>query len=434
MVLSTSLQPSTKTNEQQARPVLKWAGGKSQMLDILLPLVPEQYGKYIEPFLGGGAMFFALAPKEAVIADSNPEIVNLYNVIADNVEALIEALGTFSNEKDFYYEVRKQDWMRLSCIQAAARTIYLNRTCFNGLYRVNKKGQFNVPFGYYKKPNICDAGNLRQASLALKGKEIVQGDYKHILSEYAEPGDFIYLDPPYLPVSEYSDFKRYTKEQFYEEDHRELAQEVRRLCGIGCHVVLTNSNHPLVHELYGDYRIDVYQTKRNISSNAKKRSGEDVVITVRPHKRLNLRLVPDLLSDQALKYPPTRFMGSKSKILPHIRDVIQQFDYATVLDLFSGSGVVSYMLKSEGKEVISNDYMALGATYSKALIENNTITLPTTTAESLLTPTENSDHFVQKNVRGLVLSRIMITFLLMISGLISNSYAAPIKEPSPLLP
>lgn len=398
-ILSVALQSSII--EQPARPVLKWAGGKSQMLDTLLPLVPEQYGKYIEPFFGGGALFFALEPESAVIADSNPEIINLYNVIVDDVEALIRELGTFLNKKDFFYEIRKKDWLTLSPVEAAARTIYLNRTCFNGLYRVNKKGQFNVPFGYYKNPNICDGDNLRLASLGLQGKEIILGDYKNILQEYAEAGDFIYLDPPYLPVSEYSDFKRYTKEQFYEEDHRELAQEVRRLCGLGCHVVLTNSNHPLVHELYGDYRINVYQTKRNISRNAKKRSGEDVVVTVRPHRRLNLKLVPDSLSNQALKYPPTRYMGSKSKILPHIRDVIRQFDYTSVLDLFSGSGVVSYMLKSEGKEVISNDYMALGATYSKALIENNTVTLPISAAEPLLTPASDSDHFVQKTFEGL---------------------------------
>lgn len=140
--------------------------------------------------------------------------------------------------------------------EAAARTIYLNRTCYNGLYRVNKKGQFNVPYGKYKNPKICDTEALHAASQALRKADIVCGDYFLVLEHYAQPGDFIFLDPPYLPISEYSDFKRYTKEQFYEEDHVELAKQVMRLHEKGCHVILTNSNHPLVHELYAPFKID----------------------------------------------------------------------------------------------------------------------------------------------------------------------------------
>lgn len=384
-----------------AKPVLKWAGGKSQLLDELMLREPKSYGKYIEPFIGGGALFFATNPENAVISDSNPELINLYKTIASDLENLIKELKVHKNNKDYFYELREINETKLTPVQKAARTIYLNRTCFNGLYRVNRKGKFNVPFGSYINPKICDESNLYQVSQFLQGKTVVCGDYKDVLKKYAQSGDFVFLDPPYLPISEYSDFKRYTKDQFYEEDHKELAKEVSRLCDLGCHVVLTNSNHPLVHELYKQYKIDVYKTKRNISSKAKSRCGEDVIVTIRPRKKLRLKSVPKPLSNQATKFPTTRYMGSKSKILLQIRDVIREFDSDTVLDMFSGSGVVSYMLKSEGKQVISNDYMALGAVYSKALIENNNIILPTDTAEALMSHAPDNDYFVQSTFKDL---------------------------------
>lgn len=254
-----------KEKQIQAKPIMKWAGGKTQMLGDIMPKIPQKYGKYIEPFIGGGALFFALSPDKAIIADSNPELINMYRQVADNVESVISYLKKYKNTKEDFYEVRSLDWLKLKKEEAAARTIYLNKTCFNGLYRVNKKGQFNVPFGKYKAPNFCDEEALYAASDVLKKATITCGDYLSVLKEYAEPGDFIFLDPPYLPISEYSDFKRYTKEQFYEEDHVELAKEVKRLQELGCHVILTNSNHPLVHELYADYKIEVIQTKRYIS-------------------------------------------------------------------------------------------------------------------------------------------------------------------------
>lgn len=395
------MKTAEKIKTSGCKPVLKWAGGKSQMLDILTPLVPKNYGKYIEPFFGGGALFFSLIPQQSVIADSNPELVNLYRTISENVDELILSLQKHVNDKDYFYEIRKRDWTGLSTVEAASRTIYLNRTCFNGLYRVNKKGQFNVPFGRYLNPTICNAENLHNVSQALQGKTITCGDYKTVLKTHAKAGDFVYLDPPYLPISKYSDFKRYTKEQFYEEDHIELSREIDRLQEIGCHVILTNSNHPLVHRLYGKYQIDVFKTSRNISSKASTRSGKDVVVTISPSRKIYLKKLPNPLSTQIKKFPSTRFMGSKNKILPQIRDIIGQFDCTSVMDLFSGSGVVSYMLKAEGKKVTSNDYMAMSATYSKALIENNAITLPLDRAEKLFTPAKNNDFFVSKTFEGL---------------------------------
>lgn len=386
------------------RPLLKWAGGKTQLLSEIVPKMPRKYGRYIEPFIGGGALFFAVRPRGGVIADSNPELINLYRCVADDIEGLLDTLGQYENIAEMFYAVRSQDWTVLPSVEAAARTIFLNRTCFNGLYRVNKKGQFNVPFARYKNPRILDEPALRAASRLLQDTTIVLGDYKNILREYAQAGDFVFLDPPYLPVSEYSDFKRYTKEQFYEEDHTELAVEVKRLHELGCHVILTNSNHPLVHEQYSQFKIDVLQTKRNISCNGKSRVGEDVIVTVPPKHRFDIRIVPEPLSAQTKKYPATRYMGSKNKLLAEIWAVASQFEFDTAIDLFSGSGIVSYMLKSHGKAVVSNDYMVMASTFAKAMIENNHITLSSDEALGLLEPHHPVDDFVQTKFHGLYFS------------------------------
>ena len=370
------------------------------MLAYLLPKVPASYGKYIEPFLGGGALFFSLQPENAVIADSNPELINLYRNVADSVEEVIECLKQYQNTEEMFYAVRAQDWKSLSGIEAAARMIYLNKTCFNGLYRVNKNGQFNVPYGNYKSPTICDEEGLRAASKVLRKAEIVCGDYKSVLEHYTNPGDFVFLDPPYLPISEYADFKRYTKEQFYEEDHVELAKQVEKLYDLGCNVLLTNSNHPLVHELYSRFPIDVFQTKRYISCSGNSRKGEDVIVTVTPKSGVSDCLKKPL-SKQIDRYPPTRFMGSKSKLLPYIWAVAERFSFDKVIDLFSGSGIVGYMFKAQGKTVISNDYMAMAATFSKAMIENSCTILPPDEAKSLLCATEDNDRFVETTFKGL---------------------------------
>lgn len=394
-------QAIEKKNSIQPKPILKWAGGKTQMLNDLLPKVPASYGRYIEPFIGGGAMFFALNPNDAIIADSNPELINMYKQVANNVDAVIFYLQKYENTQEMFYNVRALDWKNLPPAEAAARTIYLNKTCFNGLYRVNKKAQFNVPFGKYKAPNFCDVEVLYAASKALQKAHIVCGDYLSVLKEYANPGAFIFLDPPYLPISEHADFKRYTKEQFYKEDHVELAKEVFRLQELGCYVILTNSNHPLVYELYKPFNIEVIQTKRHISCSGNNRKGEDVIVTVPPQKKMLIKLAPKPLPEQVSKYPPTRFMGSKSKLLSEIWSVASQFQFDTVIDLFSGSGIVGYMFKSQGKSVISNDYMTMSATFAKAMIENNETTLPIEEAEKLLLPLKESDHFVTNTFQGL---------------------------------
>lgn len=272
----------TSANKNKNKPFLKWAGGKTQILDNLLNKVPDKFNKYIEPFIGGGALYFGLAPKNAIIADSNPELINLYNCISQNTPKIIEYLSQFKNTEESFYNIRSMIFEELDPYFAAARFIYLNRTCFNGLYRVNRKGHFNVPYGRYKNPNLCPSEQLFSASKLLKSARIINGDYRSVLAKNAKKGDFIFLDPPYLPISENSDFKRYTKEQFYENDHYQLAEEVKRLKQLGCTIILTNSNHPMVHDLYGSYNIEVVKTRRNISAKKGTRSGQDVIVTINP--------------------------------------------------------------------------------------------------------------------------------------------------------
>lgn len=269
-----------KQKEQviSARPILKWAGGKTQLLPKLIPLIPKGTQRYIEPFIGGGALFFATAYRDAVISDSNAELINLYQQVASNLNGVLDSLEPYQNDEELFYEVRSYDWQELPPEEAAARTIFLNKTCFNGLYRVNRSGGFNVPFGKYKNPNICDTEALTAASQRLKGTSIIHGDYQEVLLRYARQGDFIFLDPPYVPLSSSSDFKRYTKEQFYEKDQVALARLVHDLFDKGCNLVLTNSNHPLVHELYAGFKIEVHATKRHINCRGNKRQGEDVIV------------------------------------------------------------------------------------------------------------------------------------------------------------
>jgi len=383
------------------KPFLKWAGGKSQLLTELRSSKPNSYNRYIEPFIGGAALFFDLAPENAIISDLNPELINAYKAVRDDVDAVILMLSAFKNTEEDFYKIREMRFENLESSLAAARTIYLNRTCFNGLYRVNRSGHFNVPYGKNSKSKFIRPEILRAASLALQGTKIILGDYKKVLKDNAKAGDFIFLDPPYLPASEYADFKRYTKEQFDEEDHTELGAEVKRLQTLGCHVVLTNSNHPLVSELYEGLEISVHNTRRNISSKAKTRKGQDIVVVAKAHPRFHLKEVPPPLNQQATKYPSTRYMGSKEKLLPHIQHIASKFEFNSASDLFSGSGVVGYMFKGMGKQVFANDYMAMGAAYTKAMIENNHITLKDSEVDKLFNSNSNADDFVQRTFQGL---------------------------------
>lgn len=390
-----------KTTRATVKPFLKWAGGKTQLLDELRRHVPAKYDTYIEPFIGGGAMFFDIQPQKSVIADSNPQLVNAYRCLRDDPEQIIALLEKFKNEEEFYYKIRQQKFQALDKFYAAARTIYLNKTCYNGLYRVNRRGEFNVPFGRYKNPRISNPDVLFAASEALQNTTIECADYKTVLKTHAKSGDLIFLDPPYLPVSEYADFQRYTKEQFYEEDHRDLADEVNRLKEVGCHIILTNSNHPLVHDLYEQFDIEVVNTRRNISSRTKTRAGEDVIVTAKAHPRMSIKAVPNPINERASSYLPTRYMGSKEKLLPYIQNVAENFEFDSAIDLFAGTGVVGYLFKTMGKRVFSNDYMAMSTTYAKAMIENSKWQLSEREIDQLFAANPNTSTFVQDTFQGL---------------------------------
>lgn len=274
---STTEVPWLLPVQVSIKPFLKWAGGKTQLLPELSNYIPKEYNKYIEPFIGGGAFYFHLNPSEAVIADLNYELVLTYKTIKNSVEDVISLLKTFKNEEAFYYGMRAKNPEKLSNIERSARLLYLNKTCFNGLYRVNKKGQFNVPYGK-RSGNFFDSEVLRDASKFLQNTTIEFGDYSKTLKKYAQKGDFVFLDPPYYPVGKYGDFKRYTKEFFYHDDQLTLKEEFDRLVNLGCHVILTNSDHPVIMELYKDYEIKCIETKRMINSDAKNRKGVDIIV------------------------------------------------------------------------------------------------------------------------------------------------------------
>jgi len=268
-------------------PFIKWVGGKRQLLENINTLIPNksQYNRYIEPFIGGGAVFFNLQPTNGIINDYNSDLINVYKTIKDNVEGLIVDLEKHKNTPDYFYEIREIDrsseFNHWNNIQKASRFIYLNKTCYNGLYRVNNSGQFNSPFGKYKNPNIINEPILRAVSKYLLSNNIIinNKDYKDIL-ETALPSDFIYLDPPYHPVSETSNFTGYIPNGWKESDQIELKLACDSLNERGIHFLLSNSSSDFIKNLYSNYKIHIVEANRSINSIATLRgSVEEVLIT-----------------------------------------------------------------------------------------------------------------------------------------------------------
>ncbi len=272
----------------KAKPFVKWAGGKRQILDKLKSHIPEEFNTYFEPFVGGGALLFDLAPKNAVINDSNEELINVFNVLCNDKKysKMCRYLNKFERKHDeeFYYEIRNIDrnskkFNKLNDSKRAARTIYLNKACFNGLYRVNSKGEFNVPFGKKTKVNTYDGENLLNVHsyLTLNNISILCTDFEDAVST-AKEGDFVYFDPPY--DSDTSTFNSYTEDGFNKDEQRRLAKVFEELDKKGVKVMLSNHNTILIKELYKDYNFHVIEAKRSINSNGKKRGKvEEVIIT-----------------------------------------------------------------------------------------------------------------------------------------------------------
>ena len=257
--------------QQETYPIVKWVGGKRQLMFELLKNMPENYNRYFEPFIGGGALFFELQPDNAYISDMNEELINLYQVVRDNVYELIADLQKHDISKEYFMEIRNidrtEEYRNWSDIQKASRFIYLNRTCFNGMYRVNSKGEFNVPFGHYKNPRILDENNLINCSNLLQKTEIKHADFSEILKK-VKKGDFVYFDPPYVPLSETSSFTSYTKDGFDVDMQFKLRDVCDELDSMGVKFLLSNSDTKLVNELYENYNIKKVFASRQINANA----------------------------------------------------------------------------------------------------------------------------------------------------------------------
>lgn len=250
------------------QPVLKWAGGKRQMIGQYKNYFPAGYNLYHEPFLGGGAVFFYLAPPVAFLSDCNEELINMYRVIQNKVHPLIADLSRHINDRDYYYQVRALDVSTISDVERASRLIYLNRTCYNGLYRVNRKGEFNVPFGRYKCPRILDRDLLLAVNRVLQGVVLQKSDFEIVLKN-ASPGDLVFFDPPYFPVSRTSNFTDFTDQSFGASDHQRLAAVFDELVRRGCLVMLSNSDTPFIRDLFSKYGPGVIPLTANRSINSK---------------------------------------------------------------------------------------------------------------------------------------------------------------------
>ncbi|MDD6396177.1 MAG: DNA adenine methylase [Acutalibacteraceae bacterium] len=265
-------------------PVLKWVGGKRQLLDTLTPLLPKRITTYCEPFIGGGAMLFHLQPNVAYVNDINSDLILVYTIIKNDVEALIAALAEYKNEAEFFYSVRdwdrdKEKYASLTDVERAARIIYLNKTCFNGLYRVNNAGEFNSPFGSYKNPNIVNAPVLRAVSSYFNNADIhfTSTDYAEVLRTIPK-STFVYLDPPYDPVSVTSNFTGYSKGGFTRADQIRLRECCDELTKRGIKFMLSNSSTEFIYDQYAAYNITVVQAKRAINSVASRRGDVDEVV------------------------------------------------------------------------------------------------------------------------------------------------------------
>ena len=266
-----------------AAPVVKWVGGKRQLLPQILPLIPKRMTAYCEPFLGGGAVLFALQPKRALVNDLNQDLITVYRVIKENADALIEHLSRHENTPEYFYRIRdldrdKEAYAALSDVEKASRLLYLNKTCYNGLFRVNASGAFNSPYGHYRRPNIVNEQTIRGVSRYFNSCDITffSGDFASVL-EQVPKGGFVYLDPPYDPVSDTASFTGYNRGGFGREEQVRLKECCDALTARGVKFLLSNSATPFIRELYGSYRVSIVQARRAVNSVASRRGAIEEV-------------------------------------------------------------------------------------------------------------------------------------------------------------
>lgn len=269
--------------EQKGQPFLKWAGGKARLIEQIEPFFPAEYGRYFEPFIGGGAFYFHMAPEEAVISDINERLVCAYRTVRDDLPALMERLEVLrqKHSSEHYYRCRERlnKARSMSDLERAALMIYLNKTCFNGLYRENRRGEFNVPIGSYKDPKVFCEDNLHAVSAQLQNTDIRVQSFEYVLEE-AEAGDLVYFDPPYVPISATSSFTSYVGAGFDLQMQQRLAEIFTELAHRGCYVYLSNSDSPIVRELYRGWRIETVRAGRSINSKGSGRQRINEVLVV----------------------------------------------------------------------------------------------------------------------------------------------------------
>ncbi len=400
----------------EAQPFLKWVGGKASLLRQLEEFFPHEIDRYFEPFLGGGAVFFHLKHRfpdmRPFLRDGNKELINCFRVVRDRSEELMQLLdehsrGFRADGDTYFYNIRKQQDLT-DDLARAARTIFLNKTCFNGLWRVNAKGEFNTPVGSNKTPNLYSRDNLLAASDVLQNTQLEAQDFRKTVDE-ARRGDFIYFDPPYLPISAYSDFKRYTLEQFREADQVELARVFRELDAKGCRVVLSNSEHPRTRELYAGFPIQVVSAPRFINCKPGRRGNisELVVSNTSPAKQPQVFFT----SSAEPEFPETKYMGSKQRLLPFILKHLAKLKFNSALDAFSGSACVGYAIKQTGARVYANDFLNFCFQTARATIENNSTKLTEEDVNKLVRPNTSAPTFVRDTYRDLFFVEMDCVFL-----------------------
>lgn len=288
----------------KARPIIKWAGGKTQMLTDLRAALPQEpwSGRYIEPFIGGGALFFALAPERGWISDVNPELIHMYRTIVSDVDGVIACLRDMLNDQEFFLRIRRMSFIEAveqGAAFAAARMIYLNRTAFNGLYRQDRQGRFNVPFGRYVNPRILHEEGLRAAQVVLARADITCMGFAEVMDQVGE-GDVVFLDPPYVPMSATAGFHHYVAGGFNGVAHRVLHDAMAQASARGAHVVLTNSAAPLVYDIFGDMDIRTIDTRRNIAAKAASRMGKDTLIICPAYVENTVRRAPRFIDNESV--------------------------------------------------------------------------------------------------------------------------------------
>jgi DNA adenine methylase len=263
-------------------PFIKWVGGKRRVIPEIEKRLPQKFNRYFEPFIGGGALLFHLNRKDSFISDMNGELINLYRTVRDNLEELMQNLELHENSSDYFYNIRDLDrdhktYSQLPNIEKASRFIYLNKSCFNGLYRVNRKGQFNVPFGKYKNPIYFERENLTNCSKFLKGVEIREGDFE-TYKDKIQKEDFVYFDPPYFPITETANFTSYTKDGFGFKEQKRLLDFAKEIDSRGGYFLLSNSYSDEVLGFYKDFHVDIVEVGRTISSKATARGKQKEIL------------------------------------------------------------------------------------------------------------------------------------------------------------